>query len=123
MNKTAKILLKILLSIIAVPVSYSILRIIYAFYKSQTIASNILRTLSKSFRYYHEHYIYSSCICSSRHSFLVNLEKDMSPSIFYGPYFLPIISLIFIVSGIYSLATKRVLIPPRNINAEWMKGR
>lgn len=39
MNKTLKVLLKIILSIIAVPISFSILGVIYALYKSQSVSS------------------------------------------------------------------------------------
>lgn len=51
-------------------------------------------------------------------------SSNISIEVFYGPYFLPVVSLIFIVSGIYSLITKKVLIPPRrHIRPEWMAGR
>lgn len=39
MSKTLKVLLKIILSIITVPISFSILGIIYALYKTQSISA------------------------------------------------------------------------------------
>ncbi|OGE38235.1 hypothetical protein A3B45_01090 [Candidatus Daviesbacteria bacterium RIFCSPLOWO2_01_FULL_39_12] len=38
MNKTLKVLFKIILSVVAVPVSFSILGVIYALYKSQSVS-------------------------------------------------------------------------------------
>ena len=47
--------------------------------------------------------------------------NNLTPEIFYGPYFLPWVSIIFLVSGIYSLVTQKVLIPPkRGIDPKWM---
>lgn len=49
--------------------------------------------------------------------------NNLSEEVFYGPYFLPAVSFILIASGVYSLITKKVLTPPRNIDPKWMTGR
>lgn len=51
------------------------------------------------------------------------MNNNVSIEVFYGPYFLLVMSLIFLFSGIYALITKRVLTPPRGIKSEWMGKR